>query len=80
MSSVIYFLADLYPWWGMPLALIFAERAVYFRRQGNRKKVVRNAAIGIVFLSLTIAYFALNGLEKMRPALMELERVMFNKK
>lgn len=77
---MIYFLADLYPWWGMPLALIFAERANYFRRQGNRNKVIRNVAISLVFLSLTIAYFALNGIEKMRPALMELERAMFNKK
>lgn len=80
MSSVIYFLADLYPWWGMPLALIFAERSLYFRRQGNRKKVVRNAVVAVLFLSLTIAYFALNGIEKMRPALQELERVMFPKK
>ena len=80
MSSVIYFLADLYPWWGMPLALIFAERAVYFRRQGSPKKMIRSVALSLVFLSLTFAYFALNGIEKMRPALMELERTMFNKK
>ncbi len=74
---MIYFLADLYPWWGLPLALIFAELGNYYRRHGNKKKMIRYASISVVFLSLTAAYFAFNGIEKMRPAMMELERVIF---
>ncbi len=57
----------------MPLALIFAELGNYYRRHGNRKKMVTYALISLVFFSLTVAYFALNGVEKMRPALKELE-------
>lgn len=80
MSSVIYFLADLYPWWGIPFALILAELANYYRRNGNRKKMVLYLSISSVFLALAAAYFWFNGMERMRPAMQELERVFFNQK
>ena len=80
MSAVIYFLADLYPWWGIPIALILAELANNYRRHGNRKKMVLYISISSIFLGLAVAYFALNGMERMRPVMQELEKIFFNQK
>jgi len=77
---VIYFLADLYPWWGIPLGLILAELANYFRRHGNRKKMILYLSISFVLFALAGAYFVFNGMERVRPGMQELERTFSNKK
>ena len=79
MSPVIYFIADLYPWWGIPLALIFAELANSHRRRGERKKMMLKLCVSFFFFSLAVAYFVLNGIETLRPAMQQLDRMYLNK-
>ena len=79
MSSLIYFVADLYPWWGIPLAFIFFELANARRRRGERKMMLVHLSISLVFLALAGAYFAFNGMEHLRPAMQQLEHSMSNK-
>jgi len=71
--------ADLYPWWGIPLVLIFVEVANTYRRRGERKKMVKSLAVSFVFFSLAVVYFVLNGFEKLRPGMEHLERTFLNK-
>ncbi len=79
MNATIYFLADLYPWWGLPLAFIFAELANRYRRHGQRPKALMFIAISFVFLAAAAAYFAFNGIERLRPAMKEMERSVTGK-
>ncbi|MGZ3671895.1 MAG: hypothetical protein ACXWP1_01600 [Bdellovibrionota bacterium] len=79
MSPIIYFVADLYPWWGIPIALIFAEVANTHRRRGERKKMAMYLSVSFIFFSLAVVYFVLNGFEKLRPAMEQLERTILNK-
>ncbi len=62
------------------MALILAELANNYRRHGNRKKMILYLSISFILLALAVAYFAFNGLEKMRPTMQELERAFFNQK
>jgi len=73
-------LADFYPWWGIPLALILAEVGNYYRRQGKRKKMALYLAASIVLVSLAAVYFWFNGVERTRPAMQELENTFSNQK
>jgi hypothetical protein len=79
LSSFIYFVADYYPWWGLPLALIFAEQANKSRRYRDHKKAVLYGCFSMGFLFLAVAYFMFNGFEKLRPAMQQLESMFFGK-
>lgn len=75
----MYFIADLYPWWGLPLAFIFAEVANRYRRRGERGRMLGSLLLSVIFLALAGAYFVFNGFENLRPAMEKLDRQMFTK-
>jgi hypothetical protein len=79
LNPLVYFIADLYPWWGIPLAFILAEVANGYRRRGDRKKMVLWLIPAFVLMSIAGAYFLYNGFEKLRPAMEHFERAMNNK-
>jgi hypothetical protein len=79
LSPLVYFISDLYPWWGIPLALIFAEVANSYRRRGERKKMMIHLSVSLVFFALAVAYFAFNGVERLRPAMEELEQTYLSR-
>ncbi|HEY8278770.1 MAG TPA: hypothetical protein VIH99_04060 [Bdellovibrionota bacterium] len=74
MSPVIYFVAHLYPWWGIPLALICAEVANSYRRHRNRRQMVIWGCFSGFLMLLALLYFVFNGLEYIRPSMKELEQ------
>lgn len=79
MDPVIYFIADHFPWWGIPLGLIFLEVANIHRRRRYRKQMFMALAVSGVFFTLAVAYFFYNGFENLRPAMKNIERNMSNK-
>jgi hypothetical protein len=79
VDPLVYFIADLYPWWGLPLAFIFFEIANRHRRRGNRKKMLIHVMFSGFFLLLAGLYFFFNGFEHLRPAMEHLERTMQQK-
>lgn len=72
MSPTFYFLAEHYPWWGIPCVLIFAEVANHHRRNGKRAKFAFFSLFSMAFLALVVLYFAV-GYEKVRPTLQGIE-------
>lgn len=74
MDSLIYFLLEHYPWWGVPSALIAAETANHFRRVGRRPAMFFFGAIAALLVILVVAYFFYNGFSNLRPAMKEIER------
>jgi hypothetical protein len=79
VNSLVYFLADYYPWWGIPTGLILAEVANGYRRRGERKKFIQYLLVSLVFLSLAAAYIVFDGPEKLRPGMERAERTLQNK-
>lgn len=73
MNDIFYFLADLYPWWGIPLGLILAELGNKYRRSGNRQKMFRCMTASVILLALAAAYFVFNGKKYIRPAMQQME-------
>lgn len=72
MSPVIYFLAEHYPWWGIPSILIFGEAANHFRRNGKRGKLLLCGGFAMFFLALTVLFFWI-GYENIRSSLQGFE-------
>jgi hypothetical protein len=72
LGPVFYFLAEHYPWWGIPCILIFGEAANHFRRNGMRMKLFFCASLSLMFLLLTVLYFFV-GYEHVRPTLQGIE-------
>lgn len=73
MDPILYFLAEHYPWWGIPSTLIMAEVANHFRRGGRRIPAVAAALFGLMLGVLSILYFTHNGLVNVRPAMQNIE-------
>ncbi|RZA06045.1 MAG: hypothetical protein EOP11_11320 [Proteobacteria bacterium] len=74
MDPLIYFLAEHYPWWGLPLALITGETANHFRRTGKRMGAVICGLLTLGFLGLAVVYFVKDGFFETRPTLQKMER------
>jgi hypothetical protein len=74
LDPTIYFLAEYYPWWGIPSALILAEIANHFRRTGHRFRFLACAALSLLMATLAVFYFTHSGFQNLRPAMQELER------
>jgi hypothetical protein len=70
----LYFLASIYPWWGIPMVFIMLELGGYFRRQAKRRGMWICRALAMFFASLAVAYFAGNGYQNVRPAIHEIEK------
>lgn len=79
MSPLIYFVADYYPWWGIPIAIIFAEVANSHRRHGERGKMIKCLSISFLFFAVAVVYIFLNGRVTLRPGMERMERTMRNK-
>ena len=78
MSSLVYFLAEHYPWWGIPSILIMGETANHFRRTGQRARMLVCVLFALLFATLTVVYFLYDGLTNTRPAIQKLERSYTN--
>lgn len=76
MDSTIYFLAEHYPWWGLPLALIFGETANHYRRSGKRPAMLVCGLLALGFLTLAVIYFVKDGFFQTRPTLQQMERAI----
>lgn len=74
MPAWLYFIADYYPWWGIPIGLICLEIANTHRRLGDRKKMVKYLAVSALFGLLTATYFFFNGFVNLRPGMEHMER------
>jgi hypothetical protein len=53
----LYFAIKFFPYWSIPLGLIFGEMGMIFRRRGNRKLRNRMFQISGFFLILTVFFF-----------------------
>jgi glucan phosphoethanolaminetransferase (alkaline phosphatase superfamily) len=53
----LYLTIQFMPYWTIPLALIFAEVALIFRRRGYRKRMMRMALVSGFFIVLSICFF-----------------------
>ena len=74
MPSWLYFIADYFPWWAIPICLICLEIANMHRRLGDRKMMVKYLVICGFFMVLIATYFFFNGFENMRPGMENMER------
>jgi hypothetical protein len=74
LSWIVYFLADHYPWWGIPAALVMAELANHFRRTGMRIYTVLSGLVALGLIALAVIYFTNDGFFKTRPTLQNMER------
>ncbi len=74
MSSLIYFLAEHYPFWGIPLALIFFELARFFWRNGRPLRAVLSIGMAGLLVLLAAWYFLGDGFRNVRPALSNAEK------
>jgi hypothetical protein len=74
VSSFIYFLAEYYPWWGLPLALIMIETSNHFRRGGKRGPFILFFGTGLLLIALAVLYFVNGGFFTVRPTIQNLER------
>ena len=54
----LFFAIQFMPYWTTPLALIFAEMGMIFRRRGNAKLRNRMFSISFCFVLLTVFFFA----------------------
>ncbi len=79
MSSTIYFLAEHYPFWGIPLALICFELARFFWRNGRRLRAVLSLGLSGLLVFLAVWYFMDDGFRNVRPALTEAEKTYTGK-
>lgn len=73
MDPIIYFLAEHYPWWGIPSTLIMAEVANHFRRTGHRGGFFTAAFCSAVLGVLSVLYFTHNGFLNVRPTMQSIE-------
>jgi len=74
LDPLIYFFAEHYPWWGIPMGIIMVETANHFRRNGKRPQFAVCAGLSIVFFALSILYFTNNGFQSVRPLLHSIEK------
>ena len=74
MNWLVFFLADYFLFWAIPLILILAETANHFRRTGKRPQLIACALLCLLFIGLTIAYFVGNGFSNLRPLLEGVDR------
>ena len=79
MNALVYFFADYYPWWGIPIGLILAEVANGHRRRGERKAMIKYLSVSFIFLALAAAYIFFDGMQNLRPGMEHMERTMRNK-
>lgn len=75
--SIVYFLAEQYPWWGIPLALILIETGLHFRRNGRTMRAVVLFLIAISLIGLAGFFIWGNGIQNVRPFLREIEYQYF---
>jgi hypothetical protein len=74
LDPLIYFLAEYFPWWGIPSILILAEMANHFRRIGHKVRFFLTVLICLILTVLCIAYFTQDGFRNLRPAMQNLEK------
>jgi hypothetical protein len=77
LHPLFYFIADLYPWWGIPLALILLEAANRNRRRSERKQFLIKSIIAVVLIALGGGYFYL-GREGLAASMQRLEQASRN--
>lgn len=77
LITAIYTLAEYLPFWGIPLALIFAEYANHSRKRHKKKNMVIGAVLSLTLIALIAAFFLFNGYSNTRPALKRVEREVF---
>ncbi len=53
----LYFTIKFFPYWAIPLGLIFFEMAWVFRRRGNHRLKKRMFLLGSFFFILTVLFF-----------------------
>ncbi len=80
MNQIVYFLADLYPWWGIPLAFILLELANVFRRRGKKCAMFFCVFSSAIVVGLAVLYFISNGVQHLRPSLYEFEKTYIEEK
>jgi hypothetical protein len=77
LNSLLYFLAEYYPFWGIPATLILSEIANHSRRN-SRTKAMFLALFGAAFFgSLSVLYFWQGGHDGVRAGLQEIEYKYF---
>jgi hypothetical protein len=74
LDPLIYFLAEYFPWWGIPSILILGEIANHFRRVGQKVRFILTALVCLLMVVLCIAYFTNDGFRNLRPAMQNLEK------
>jgi hypothetical protein len=79
LSSFLYFIADLYPWWAIPLAFIFADLGNRQRKRRARGKMFFHFGICATLVLLAVAYFVFNGKENLTTGMQNIERTMRDK-
>lgn len=77
MSSVLYFIIELYPWWAIPLALIMVEIGMHFRRTARPGKAVLCVLIAGILVLLAGVFIWYNGVQNVRPAMQKIEQKYF---
>ncbi len=76
---MIYFLAEHYPFWGFPLALILIELARFFWRNGYLTRTILTLGLSVVLLVLGVMYFVEDGFHTVRPTLKNAEQTYISK-
>ncbi len=71
---MIYFLAEFFLWWAIPLTWILFETTNHYRRSGKRGATILFSLIMISLVTLIVLYFVFNGFENLRPAMQRFER------
>lgn len=79
MDSLVYFMAEHYPWWAFPLALILFELTRFFWRNGRPVKTALTAAAAVALVALGVLYFMQDGFRNLRPAMKDAERTYLSK-
>ena len=51
------FLIQIYPWWGLPFALVLLELSVFFKRGRKKRAAVVSAMCAAFLVMLAIMFF-----------------------
>lgn len=70
---LIYFLADIFPFWAIPFALILFEAGRSFRRRGRTPQAIVLIIVSIVLATTSVLHI-LSGRDNVRKRLQMLEK------
>jgi len=67
-------MADLFPFWAIPLAVICFELARFYGRHRQKGRMAFLFTFSFTLLGLSLAYFIFDGRNALRPAMQNFER------